>query len=91
MTEGPAFIEDLAGQGMIDENMVTININPARGNWRSNITFGGVPQDLISGVWFDHTYRLDKLTMYNEPLSVLPLLELHIGDTSVIDVPENSP
>ena len=88
--KGPTFIKGLADQGMIDNNIVTININPSRGNWRSNVTFGGVPDDLISGIYYDHTYQIEDLGNYND-LMILPLAKLSFGDNAIIDTPEGEP
>ena len=76
---------------MIDNNIVTININPSRNNFKSNVTFGGVPDDLISGVYYDHTYKMDIVDPYYDGLMVLPLAKLSFGTSSIIETTEGQP
>ena len=75
---------------MIDNNIVTININPSRGNFRSNVTFGGVPDGLISGIYYDHTYQIENVQNYHD-LMILPLAKLSFGTHTIIDTPEGEP
>ena len=68
LEEGPVFIKDLAEQGMIDEQIATININPYKGNqrWNSRLTLGGVPPGLINGIWYDHSFTAVDYPAFTE-------------------------
>ena len=56
---------------MINEQIATININPHKRNWKSNLTLGGVPDDLIEGSWYDHTFTVIDNAGFTESLMML--------------------
>ena len=59
-THGPPFIRALVEQGMVDEQIIVINMRLTNRNWRSTLTFGGIPPELnddVRGRWFHESYK----------------------------------
>ena len=60
MTRGPSLIAGLYELGMIESQVAVINVNPSTRNYRSSLTFGGIPPELDSAVqsnWYHHEHN----------------------------------
>lgn len=65
---------------MIDEQIVTIQISPLTRNWKSNITLGGVPDGLITGLWYEHSLTPIDDPNFSEQLMMLGLKKIALAD-----------